>query len=361
MELLFKYNGSGDITNRISMGFYGGGNNTILNVLGTKRVGIMKTDPGYALDVTGDCNISEAYKMDGADVIDSSKKFVGSGGVDVSARILMKTDGYGFSLRGANEGSYASKEMISYIGNDCLFGTYSADNFNIITNNIARMGVSGTNADVWIGNTNLSAYSRLYVEANDTLQYALHLKGGFDYTGLGTDAITQMIYSASGAARTTSWSGTNKVSLLVEGGGIMIEDYAVASYSDRRRKEDIHYYKEDDNKRLIDGINSIKICSFRYKSDGHQSVGLIAQDMAKASLVEPLSYTHDESMKIEQEMDLDKIAYSLDYSKIGVLLIPYVQDLHKENTIMKDIINNLQEENQYIKLVSTMYLRLRKS
>lgn len=308
------------------------------------NLGIANTAPAYKLDITGDMNLTGVYKMDSTTIIDSSSKFIGVG-VDTAARVQMKIDGFGLSHKGTLGGSHASREIVSYVGSDaCMFGTYSNDNFQFITNNIPRAGFSGGTSDMWIGYDSLSAYSRLYVQANDTLQYALHLKGGFNYTGLGVDAITQMIYSASGAARTTSWSGTNKVCLLCEGGGIMVEDYAVASYSDRRRKTNIQYYDDLDCDRIIDGINKISIASFNYKRDGNKAIGLIAQDLALNELVEVLTLNPDDSMKIEDEGDIEGFAYSIDYSKIGLYLIPYIKRLNARIELLESEVKFLQNK-----------------
>lgn len=114
--------------------------------------------------------------------------------------------------------------------------------------------------------------------------------------------------------------------------GVVCNSGGFFARSDRRLKRDIIMYNNEHNQRLIDGIDKIELASFIMKSDdtNRRQTGLIAQDVVRAGLIELISFIDCPELDIEDELDIENIAMTVDYSKIGLMLIPYVQMLHKK-------------------------------
>jgi len=120
--------------------------------------------------------------------------------------------------------------------------------------------------------------------------------------------------------------------------GVVCNSGGFFARSDLRLKEDIIYYNNEHKQRLIDGVKSLNICSYVMKNDElkKRATGVIAQDVVKSGLGELISFIPCEGLEIEEEMDIKNHALTVQYEKIGLLLIPIVQDLYKKIEVLEE-------------------------
>jgi len=177
----------------------------------------------------------------------------------------------------------------------------------------------------------------------------LQISGYYDYAGAGM-AATWFISASTVLSHSSAFSSSWYVSIKASHGIVIGGTFA--SYSDRRLKKDIVYYDEIQNNRIINGIRNLDICSFAFKETEEQCLGLIAQDAIKCDLCEIVKLMPEDNLPAEGEYDIENVKLTIDYTKIGVMLIPVCQKLMKDNEQLQSSNEQLQSD------VSTLNVQL---
>ena len=124
--------------------------------------------------------------------------------------------------------------------------------------------------------------------------------------------------------------------LLDDNGDFMVRGDLVAvssnsAFSDERLKEDIH--KVEGALDLVSQLNGV---TFKWKKDGKQSAGVIAQNVEKV-----LPSAVREVNNIDNS-DTHKV---VDYNQLSALLIEAIKELKEQNKELKDEIEVLKNIN----------------
>lgn len=98
---------------------------------------------------------------------------------------------------------------------------------------------------------------------------------------------------------------------------------------DRRLKEDV---AEIDTDKGLSFVQNCKPVSYKMKGQKNTQFGYIAQDLLKNGFNELINVIENEDMQIEQEdsLDIEGYQYSVDYSKICVLLHSAIKSQDKK-------------------------------
>jgi hypothetical protein len=108
--------------------------------------------------------------------------------------------------------------------------------------------------------------------------------------------------------------------------------------SDRRVKTNIKYLK----KSYCDRVLNLEPIIYKYKKDNvdtNPSIGIIAQQALEVGLSNICTFLENKELIKEQEYDIDGIEIGVDYSKIGLLLIPIIRDLKFRIAELEELIN----------------------
>lgn len=273
-------------------------------------IGINRSSPSYQLDVNGTTNAS-SYRVGGSEVINASKAFVGSGGVDIANRIYMRVNGYGLSIRGDTTNN--DTELVSLVdGGGGHLGTYSSHSFSLMAGNTDRVRIFSTGT-VSIG-TNSSSNARLYLTS-----------GNGSSTIPGSDTIQKI--ERSGFSQPMEPIIVSNPSLVCADNIVTYGALFVAS--DRRLKQDIRPCAESDALRFVRSVEPIR---YRLKSgDNRVHYGYVAQQLMEHHFGELIDIQEDRNMEDEgDEYDLVGYRLSVDYSRSGVLLHRAMQHMMAE-------------------------------
>lgn len=164
-----------------------------------------------------------------------------------------------------------------------------------------------------------------------------------DYINSGTVISAVRWFSGSSNLVVTSNDQFN-ISIRATG-GVYISSGAYAALSDQRLKQNIIYYSNlpQEEDRIINGLRNLELCNFEWKKTGNKATGLIAQEVAKCKLHEIITIVKDDTMKgVEgDEYSPEGVKLGIDYSKIGLLLVPYVKMLEKKIKDLEEKIENI--------------------
>ncbi len=123
--------------------------------------------------------------------------------------------------------------------------------------------------------------------------------------------------------------------------GILITAGSIFVTSDMRLKKDIEYLDD----LYADRVLKLDPIKYRMKSDPDncmKQLGLSAQQCLKLGLSSIVNITDREDLDIvDDDVDLKDIAFSVDYSKLSVLLLLTIKKISKELSELKNKIDNL--------------------
>ena len=201
-------------------------------------------------------------------------------------------------------------------------------------------GTSGENIQYSAGGSHYW-YTDTRDNANGTYIAALsstglHVSTYYNYT---VPSGTYGYYGSAGYAASQLGPSISFSFSINSSRGVLIDSGYFVSTSDRRVKNDIHYYQEHQKKRIVDGLRNLDIASFTFKKDEHKSVnlGLIAQDVLNQNLFELVTMTKNEEL-LGDDLSPAGIQLGIAYDRIAVMLIPYVQELEKRIADLEDIV-----------------------
>jgi hypothetical protein len=303
-ELGFYYAGDNNASNRLDLGFH---STTICSILKNGRLGIATTAPGYTLDVVGDINTSESYRMDGTQVINSSLCFVGQGGVSTTGNI--ETSG---RLKCAND---LGLQVFPAIGTGTTeWRVYCSATASYIGNQTAKpmfLGVNDSAKMTICANGNVSFFST----TNDTYPVSINKSDG--------DAGSTAYGYINSTPSTGNGNDTNAtVSLYLSGRLLATGEVDIAS--DKRIKTNIELL---DDEFCNSFINMIQPKKFNYLNEPKKiSFGWIAQDILKSGFKDLINIRPNDDMK--EEIDDDGFLNPAGY-QFAIMTGNIVPILHK--------------------------------
>jgi hypothetical protein len=288
------------------------------------RLGIGKNNPGYALDVTGDVNISGSFRVNGT-------AFTGSGGSSQWTTVLgnnniyFNTANVGIGIATPNYKLHV-EDGILFVGDSTFLNNTSsniANNYYLLFDNTYN-GTTGTGI----------AANKIRL-MNDTLNNIL---AGF---GMENNSVT---YHSGSSGSHTFYSGTSSSNYgtgrfqIDQSGNITCTgDFAAfTSISDKRLKTNI--IKLDSSIDIIKKLNPVKF-NWKYNDfilenkQGTEDVGFIAQEIEEVIPLAAGEY---------KVINSEKTYKNIKYERIIPYLVKSIQELI-------DKVDRLEQEIQYLK------------
>ena len=139
----------------------------------------------------------------------------------------------------------------------------------------------------------------------------------------------------------------SSIAVSIKASGAILAGAGVYTTSDRRVKK----YIEPIDQSLGDKLMSIDPVVYRYNNQDEtieKQIGYIAQDCIKAGISQVVNFHENEEMKVEDpDVDTEGIQYSIDYSKIAVLLHVALRKQQKMIDDLKVDLDNLYNAKSY--------------